>query len=204
VRGSRWAFALRGLFADRALVLSAFFRRLAGSVAGGGDSHLRERGRAEHLARTAPARADDSGESAATVPVFDGAPDPSVDRRVQEIVRDAFSAATVAIYRSAESEPFSIRGRIAVFGFFDGLDRHARLLAGRWPASRGAAVEVVVPAPAARELRLRVGDLVSARSRLDGDNVVTARVVGIYRVERRPRPTGGAVRWPRAAHRGRS
>jgi hypothetical protein len=200
VRGSRWAFALRGLFADRALVLSAFLVVLlaaslvaaipiyANAVA---QSTLRER-----LQRAPTTQAN----LQATVPVFDGAPDPSVDRRVQEIVRDAFSAATVAIYRSAESEPFSIRGKIAVFGFFDGVDRHARLLAGRWPASRGAAVEVVVPAPTARELRLRLGDLVSARSRLDGNNVVTARVVGVYRVERptstywwgRPLAEGGA------------
>jgi hypothetical protein len=120
----------------------------------------------------------------ATVHLFRGDAESGPDRRVRTIARDAFSATGVAIYRSAESEPFTVRGRIAVFGVFDDLARHARLLAGRWPTSRGAQVEVVVPAPVARDLRLRVGDLVSARSRLDEDAMVTARVTGIYRAER--------------------
>jgi hypothetical protein len=175
--------ARRGLVADRSLVLSAFLVVLlaaslvsaipiyANAVA---QSSLRER-----LER-APTT---EGSLQATVPVVAGV-DPALDRLVQGTVRDVFGSTGVMIYRSAESEPFSVRGRIAVFGFLDGLDRNARLLLGRWPASGGDAVEVVLSAPAARELRLSVGDLVSARSRLDGDSLVTARVVGVYRAER--------------------
>ncbi len=170
--------------ADRAVVLSAFLVVLlavslvaaipiyANAVAQGS---LRER-----LQRASTTE----GNVQATVDVFYGEVDPSLDPRVQRIARDVFGATRVAIHRSAESEPFTVRGRAAVFGSFDDLARHARLLRGRWPASRAAPVEVVVPAPVARELRLRVGDSVSARSRVDEDNVVSVRVVGIYRVER--------------------
>ncbi len=184
MRGSQWALALKGMFADRAVVLSAFLVVLlaaslvaaipiyANAVAQGS---LRER-----LQRAPTTEAN----LQATVDIFYGDVDPSLDPRVQRIVRNAFGATRVAIHRSAESEPFTLRSRTAVFGFFHDLDRHARLLVGRWPASRAAPVEVVVPAPVARELRIRVGDSVSARSRVDEDRVVTARVVGIYRVER--------------------
>jgi FtsX-like permease family len=184
VRGSQWALALKGMFADRGVVLSAFLVVLlaaallaaipiyANAVAQGS---LRER-----LKRASTIEANVQ----ATVDVFYGDVDPSLDPRVERIVRNVFGETTVAIHRSAESEPFTVRGRAAVFGSFRDLDRHARLLVGRWPASRAAPVEVVMPAPVARELRVRVGDSVSARSRADGDKVVTARVVGIYRVER--------------------
>ena len=120
----------------------------------------------------------------ATVYVFGGGGDQRLDRRVRRIVRDVFSATPVAIFRSSESEPFTVDGRIAVLGFYDGLSRHARLVAGRWPASRDSLVEVAVPAQTARELHLRVGDVARARSRLDEDKLVVARVVGIYGVER--------------------
>ena len=184
MRGSQWALALKGMFADRAVVLSAFLVVLlaaslvaaipiyANAVAHGS---LRER-----LQRAPTTEAN----LQATVDIFYGDVDPSLDLRVQRIVRNAFGATRVAIHRSAESEPFTLRSRTAVFGFFHDVDRHASLLVGRWPASRAAPVEVVVPAPVARELRIGVGNSVLARSRVDEDRVVTARVVGIYRVER--------------------
>ena len=84
------------------------------------------------------------------------------------------------VYRSGESEPFNAAGRIVVFGFFDGIRDHASLVAGRWPRDG----EVVVPAPAAAALRLHTGDTVDAQSRLAGGPHVSARVAGIYRVDR--------------------
>ena len=184
MRGGQWALALKGTLADRGVVLSAFLVVLlaaslvaaipiyANAVAQG---TLRER------LKSAPTT---EANLQATVAVFYGDVDPRLDTRVQRIVRTAFGATSVAIHRSAESEPFTVRGRIAAFGFFHDVRRHTRLRAGRWPASRATPIEVVVPASVARELRVRVGDSISARSTVDEDNVITARVVGIYRVER--------------------
>lgn len=184
VRRSRWALALKGASADRLVVLTAFVVVLlaaslmsaipiyANAVA---QSSLRER------LRQAPTT---DANLQATVYVFGGGGGQRLDRRVRRIVRDVFSATPVAIFRSSESEPFTVGGRIAVLGFYDGLSRHARLVAGRWPASRDALVEIAVPAQTAQELHLRVGDVARARSRLDEDKLVVARVVGIYGVER--------------------
>lgn len=184
MRGGKWALALKGMLADRGVVLSAFLVVLlaaslvaaipiyANAVAQG---TLRER------LKSAPTT---EANLQATVAVFYGDVDPRLDTRVQRIVRTTFGATSVAIHRSSESEPFTVRGRTAAFGFFHDLRRHTRLRAGRLPASRATPIEVVVSAPVARELRVRVGDSISARSTVNEDNVITARVVGIYRVER--------------------
>ena len=176
--------ALKGMFADRLVVLTAFLVVLlaasllaaipiyANAVA---QSSLRER------LQRAPTN---EKNLQATVHVFDSGGERGLDRRVQRIVRDVFGATRVAIHRSAESGPFTVRGRTAVFGYFDALPRHARLVAGRWPAGRDTPVEVALPAPVARELGLRVDDLVAARDRLDEETVVVARVVGVYRADR--------------------
>ena len=128
-------FALRGLFADRLVVLTAFLVVLlaasllaaipiyANAVA---QSSLRER-----LQRASVTDAN----LQATVHVFDGGGERRLDRRVQRTVREAFGATSVAIHRSAESEPFTVSGKVAVLGYFDALPRHARIVAGRRPAT---------------------------------------------------------------------
>ena len=199
MRDSRWALTLKGASADRLVVLTAFLVvLLAASLVSAipiyadavAQSSLRER---LQQASTTDANLQ------ATVHVFGGGRDDRLDRRVRRIVRDVFSATPVAIFWSSESEAFTVDGRIAVFSFYDDLSRNARLVAGRWPASRDSPVEIAVPARIARELHLRVGDVARAQSRLDGDKVVVARVVGVYGVER-----SSSVYWwgqPRAASR---
>ena len=191
MRASRWAFVVKGAVADRPVVVTAFLVVLLAATLvaaipiyakGVAQSGLRER-----LAR-APVTA---ANLQATVHVFEGGGDGRLDRRVRRIARDVFSVTGVSIFRSGESEPFAAAGKTIVFGFFDGLPRHARLRAGRWPASREAPLEVVVPGPVARRLGLEVGDVVRARSRLSASRVVAARVVGIYRAER----PGSAYWW---------
>jgi hypothetical protein len=182
--GSRWTTVLKGAFADRLVVSTAFLVVLlsatlvaaipiyANAVA---ESSLRER-----LER-APAT---EANLQATVSVFGGGSDRALDARVGEIARDVFSATGVSIFRSGESEPFTVDGRTAVFGFFDDISSHARLVAGRWPGSGEAPVEVGVPDAVSQALQLRVGQLVRARSRVDENRLVQARVAGIYRAER--------------------
>lgn len=180
VLGNRWSMVLKGAFADRLVFATAFLVVLlaatlvsaipiyANAVA---ESSLRER-----LAR-APATA---ANVQATVSVFGGGGDQALDESVRSVARDAFGATGVAVYRSAESEPFSAQGRTVVFGYFDGLADHAQVVDGRWPAE-GERVEVVVPEAVARSLDLEVGEAITARSRLSADRLVSATVVGVYR-----------------------
>lgn len=191
VRGSRWALALKGAFADRLVVLTAFLVvLLAASLVSAIPIYANAVAQSSLRERLQQAPTTDANVQA-TVHVFGGGGDHRLDRRVQRILRDVFSATPVAIFRSSESESFEVDGRIAVFGFYDDLSRHARLVTGRWPASRDSPVEIAVPARIARELHLRVGDVARAQSRLDKDKVVVARVVGVYRVQ----PTSSAYWW---------
>ncbi|HKP18341.1 MAG TPA: hypothetical protein VJT84_07665, partial [Gaiellaceae bacterium] len=117
-----------------------------------------------------------------SVDVGSGEASAPLDRRVRDELRATFRTLPVAVHPSGLSGPFSAGGRIVVFGFYDELDRHARLVAGRWPAD-GAPLEVLLSEPAARALRLGVGAELDARSRLDRTRVERARVVGVYRVQ---------------------
>jgi hypothetical protein len=182
MRGSRWLIALKGAFNDRSVVATAFLVVLlaatlvsaipiyASAVA---ESSLRER-----LERAPPTESNVQ----ATVSIFGGS-DPELDDTVEEIARDVFSETSVTIFASGESESFIADERAVVFGFFEALQGHAKLVTGRWPATTDAVAEVVAPQPVARALDLRVGDRIDGRSRL-GATDVSARVVGIFRPER--------------------
>jgi hypothetical protein len=193
---------LKGAFADRLVVVTAFLVVLlsatlvaaipiyAGAVA---ESSLRER-----LER-APAT---EANVQATVNVFGGSGDRPLDERVESVARDVFSGTGVSIFRSGESETFTAAGRSVVFGFFDDLSRHARLVAGRWPGAATQTVEVAVPDVVARTLRLREGRLIRARSRLAQNHVVGARVpLRCTGGETRSRPLGPTGRWSRRGRR---
>ena len=120
----------------------------------------------------------------ASVGVSGGEPAAPLDARVGTALGTTFGGLPVAVHRSGISGPFSARDRIVVFAFYDELDRHARLTAGRWPAAvtQTGPLEVVLSDPAARALHLGVGDALTARSRLDKAFVESVRVVGLYRV----------------------
>ena len=183
-RGGGWVLALRGAAADPFVLLTAFLVVLlaaslmsaipiyADAVA---QSSLRER-----LRQAPPTESN----LQLAVAAFGGDRDRRLDPRVRKVVRDAFSATPVRIVRSSESEPFTLDGRIVAFGSFEGLSRNARLVAGRWPTSRGDTVEIAVPPHVAHELHLRVGDVAGARSRLDPSKLVVTHVVGIFSVDR--------------------
>ncbi len=171
---------LKRALADRVVLAAAFFVVLFGAtlvaaipiyVNAVGQSGLRER-----LERAPVTEAN----LEATAPVS-GGEEAALDSQVTKLTQAALAPVGGApVYRSGESEPFNAAGRVVVFGFFDGIRDHASLVAGRWPRDG----EVVVPAPAAAALRLHIGDTVDAQSRLAGGPHVSARVAGIYRVDR--------------------
>ena len=71
-----------------------------------------------------------------------------------------------------------------MFGFYDGLEEHATLVAGDWPSSGGAdVVEAALPAPAAEALSLAPGDDIALAAIGDPTRKVDVRLTGTYRVD---------------------
>lgn len=178
--GGRWAFAVRAAVADRVVLVAAgVVVLLAASVVAAvpiyatGVAQASLHGQLERAPLTATS-------VQASVEVSGGGYRRALDGRVRRLAEDTFRSLPVSVFASGESEPFLVGHRVAVFAFFEGLTRHARLVSGRWPAARSAIPEVAVPVAAARELGLAPGRVVQARDRLDAHEVV-ARVVGTYR-----------------------
>ena len=70
-----------------------------------------------------------------------------------------------------------------MFGSFDGIEAHAELIAGQWPAGpAGADVEAALSEPAARALGLEQGDTIEVVPVQDEDEPISIRVAGVYRV----------------------
>ncbi|MFD0471108.1 FtsX-like permease family protein [Nonomuraea thailandensis] len=113
---------------------------------------------------------------------------PKYDR----IVRDELAAAygsPPAVTTSLRSDSYVMPGQdgeelpeLLRFGGHDGLDRHARLVGGRWPRTGGQAVEAVISEPAAAGTRFELGEEFVTRARLDG-RPVRVRVVGVFRLD---------------------
>jgi hypothetical protein len=108
----------------------------------------------------------------------------SVDRRVTSAVRRAVEPTGADVFRGGRSESFALPaypdGSLAVFGFLDGIERQAQLLAGDWP-ERGAR-EAVLSEPAARLLGLSAGDVVTVARQRGAEERLDVRVSGVYRV----------------------
>lgn len=116
-----------------------------------------------------------------------GAQDPAVRRTLAGV----FGGLSPTVEASGTSGSFALPGQdpnavtdLAEFAFFEGIDRHATLLKGAWPAGQGpGTVEAVVSQPVANDLQLQVGSTLAMPSRLATGVVVNVRIVGIYRID---------------------
>jgi hypothetical protein len=122
----------------------------------------------------------------------DAAEAAAIDATVTQALRDALGDLPTRIHWSGQSNTFALPGQdpdevrdLAVLGFADGIEAHASLVGGAWPA--GAAgdqpIDVALSEEAATEMRAAVGDELELTSRLDSTMVVTVRVAGIYHVD---------------------
>jgi FtsX-like permease family len=129
-----------------------------------------------------------------TVAVSDhlGAPEyPDADERVTAAVEGVFGEDGVTIHRSGVSDSFALPNLpgvppngLTVFGFYDDLPDHARLVAGAWPSGASAgAVEAAISEGAAQQLGLQPGDTLEVTSALDAGMKVPVAVSGVYRAE---------------------
>src|SRR5262249_10872311 len=81
---------------------------------------------------------------------------PVVDRVVTNRRREAVAPIGATILRQGRSDSFALPGQaannvrdLAVFSFIEGIEQHATLVAGTWPAESGAPYQVALPVPAA-------------------------------------------------------
>ncbi|MFG1944129.1 ABC transporter permease [Nonomuraea sp. NPDC048826] len=79
--------------------------------------------------------------------------------------------------QDGEKQPELLR-----FGSHDALDRHARLISGRWPGTGGPAVEAAISTQAAEATGFGTGREFVTKGRIDG-RPVTVRVVGVFRLD---------------------
>ncbi|HET9540441.1 MAG TPA: hypothetical protein VFQ46_07565, partial [Candidatus Limnocylindria bacterium] len=113
----------------------------------------------------------------------------AIDTTVSRALRDAMGDLSTEIRWSGHSNTFALPGQdpdevrdLAVLGFMDGVEEHASLVEGAWPAEAVGAqpIDVAVSEEAATEMRGAVGDELELTSRLDAGMVVGVRIAGIY------------------------
>jgi hypothetical protein len=184
-----WRLVLKRAASDRLIVGAAFVTVLLAAALLAAGPIYSEAVALSGLERTledAPAR--DSGlEVSGRIPLADAS---VTGDRVERGVRDVLGD-DVAVYRSGMSDSYSVPegdGRpadaLAVFGFYEGLEEHAALVAGAWPSSGGAGVvEAALPAPAAEALGLVPGDELALAAIADPTRKVDVRLTGTYRVD---------------------
>ncbi|MEV5892611.1 ABC transporter permease [Nonomuraea fuscirosea] len=112
---------------------------------------------------------------------------PRYDRMVRGELAAAYGAPP-PVTTSLRSDSYVMPGQdgaelpeLLRFGSHDGLDRHARLVAGRWPRAGGQGVEAVISEAAAAATGFRTGSELAPKARLDG-RPVQVRVVGVFRL----------------------
>ena len=124
---------------------------------------------------------------------------PATNELVSAEAGDLLAPLGGEIVRLGQSEPYRLpddvlehigsatppdddRTRQTLFEFYDGIESHAELVEGRWPAPSGDVVEVVLPEQAIELLGLAPGDEFEVVNRLNANVSLNARIVGIYRV----------------------
>ena len=181
-----WRLVLKRAASDRLIVGAAFVTVLLAAALLAAGPIYSEAVALSGLERTledAPAR--DSGlEVSGRIPLQD---ETETAERVERGIRGVLG--DVAVYRSGISDSYAVpngEGRpadaLAVFAFYDGLEEHATLTAGDWPAQGGGAVEAAVPSAAAEALGLAPGDEITLASIADPRKKVDVRLAGTYRV----------------------
>ena len=116
-----------------------------------------------------------------------------LDRTVTAAIDEALGTLPRTIARIGRSDSFALPDQpeggvrdLATFGFAEGIEDHATIVAGGWPADVDIAngqVPVAISDRVAEALHLEPGDTLDMVSRIDPSFVVSAVVVGTYRVD---------------------
>ena len=111
------------------------------------------------------------------------------DRAIRDAVTRAYgSDIELAVYASARSSAYARANEVTAqspdligFGYYDGIEDHARLIGGgRWPArSTDDRIEAALPAPAAEALNLEIDSELNLANRVTKDRI-TVVVTGLF------------------------
>ncbi|WP_433229591.1 FtsX-like permease family protein [Actinomadura formosensis] len=120
-----------------------------------------------------------------------------VQDRIGGALKEIYGDVPLSVSMSVRSDTYTLPGQensahpdLTAFQTFTGIERHARLVRGRWPREGGEPIEAVLPEPAARAVHADVDDVLTLHGRVDKKSVVRVRVVGVFEV-----PDPGAYFW---------
>ena len=85
-----------------------------------------------------------------------------------------------SVYADAAADPKDVTD-LTAFGSFEGIDRHATLVDGRWAEPGRSPVEATLSQQAAAALGVATGDTLSLVSRLDAGRKVDVAITGTWR-----------------------
>ncbi|GLY91871.1 hypothetical protein Airi02_097990 [Actinoallomurus iriomotensis] len=116
---------------------------------------------------------------------------PAEQRKVTAAVAKVYGRVPVAMSLSARGDSYAVPGQehsahpqLTAFATYSGIEGHARLTGGRWPAATtGRTMEAAVPVTAARAMRLHTGQVVTLHSRVGGPPV-SVRITGQFTPDR--------------------
>lgn len=112
-----------------------------------------------------------------------------VDRTVRDAVGSALGPAADQVALTGSSEAYGLANGVADgapatrFAFADGLDAHAHLVRGRWPADAGADLESAVTEAGAVALGVDTGSVLEVASKLDPGRRFSVRIVGVFALD---------------------
>ncbi|TDE18824.1 FtsX-like permease family protein [Actinomadura sp. 6K520] len=114
-----------------------------------------------------------------------------VQDRVRRALGRIYGDVPLAVSMSVRGDSYTLPGQengdhpeLTTFATYTGIERHARLTAGRWPGAGGGSgeVEAVLPRAAADAMAVEVDDAFTLKGRVDTTSAVDVRVVGLFDV----------------------
>ncbi|MBC6461940.1 FtsX-like permease family protein [Actinomadura sp. HBU206391] len=190
---------LRRAFSERTLILAATVTALFATTVLAALTTFTGSVTREGLRRTLAAATFESAGTRITAQVSAGGYE-NVERSLQAALHRAYADIPLTTTVSARGDSYALPGQeklrrpeLTTFAMYSGIEEHATLTAGAWPrpgtpapadgGMASAAVEAVLPVPAARAMKAEVGDVLTLHSRLD-DGAVRVRVTGLFRAGR--------------------
>ncbi|HEX5825275.1 MAG TPA: hypothetical protein VFY18_12530, partial [Candidatus Limnocylindrales bacterium] len=113
-----------------------------------------------------------------------------LDRVIRPQIERSIAAAGGEVVRVLRSAAFADRTvavdqvhDLTVFESLDGIEAHARLVAGVWPSAGGEPLQATVSEAAATAMNLSVGDRLALVSRVDPALTVEVVIAGVWRAD---------------------
>ncbi|MFC4910893.1 FtsX-like permease family protein [Actinomadura gamaensis] len=113
-------------------------------------------------------------------------------RQLDASLRRTYGDIPYRLETTAHSDTYTLPGQeraqhpeLTKFATYSGIEQHAKLTSGRWPAATSHGVaEAVLPSAAARSTGLKPGAVFTVHGRVDRTSAVKVRVVGTFDVLR--------------------